>query len=562
MRRGDLAHAARHAAAALAIDPLRADWRRLLDEIIDEAADPAALLPLEDENWYGHVAARAQALARSGDVNEGLDLLCRVVKAHPTPAYLEWGREWLEAPGAAEAADPTHVAHLVALWAQRFPGRELALRAVWQRARAAHPDVAMLAFAGASMLRRAGRLDEAEAAAQDCYRLGGDWNGAVAVALVHRARGQVDESVAWYRRALEHDPADLTAHLDIGDMLLDAGRPDEARAAYDEVLAREPGHAWALPSALFIRARAGEAAARGRLLGLAGDTGHERAVLLARALTEAAEPYVHYLPEPQDAGVNTIRKVLEHFAATPPDPGDELALTLSSPEPPSCGLAIGHQLAFSGFDVRLRLKVKSVPRPDPRESAPGAELALWEFSGFEARPALPPPRADVADAVARLAQVPFHLDDWKRRAKEIAATLGVDAERSLLAVMVHPPLQQGEARSWVWIQSVQTAAALVIAGLDRGWAGSVRRRLLVSLLRGPMDWTVDAAVIGVAAVAEEDAEAAREAPQLFLELLRRVPDAGYCCYEYPLLCSWMRLPGVSDEEHAALAERRARLERD
>jgi tetratricopeptide (TPR) repeat protein len=561
LRRGDLAHAARHASFALAVDPLRPDWRSLLDDIFDSAADAPALLPLETgENYYGHVAARARALAHAGRLDEALDLLCRVVHAHPTPAYLEWGREWLQEPGAAEAASATAVANLVALWVQRFPGRELAMEAVWRRAWGVHPEASMLAFAGASLLRRAGRLDAAETAARQCYALSGDWHGAVAIALVHRARGQVDESVAWYRRAQAHDPSDLTAHLDIGDMLLDAGRSEEARAAYEAVLERDPSHPWALPSCLFIRARAGDGGAREQLRTLGSDPAQERAVQLARELGETAEPYVHYLPEPSEASINLLRRLLERFATQPPAPGDALSVTLSGPEAPSCRLAIDRQLVFSAFDIRVQFTVKAVPTPDPRTSDPRAEHVLWEFDGFDARPALPPPRADVADTVARLAQTPFHLHDWRRRAREAAARLGPDAERSLLAVMVHPPVQQGEARSWVWIQAVQTAAALLIAHLDRGWAGSARRRLLLSLLRGPMDWTVDAAIIALSAIVEEDSDAALEAPHLFLELEGRIPDAGHCCYEYALMCHWMRLPGLAPAERDALVERRRRIE--
>lgn len=43
--------------------------------------------------------------------------------------------------------------------------------------------------------------------------------------------------------------------IDIGDMLWEHGREAEALEAYEKVLAHEPEHPWALPSALLLRAQ-------------------------------------------------------------------------------------------------------------------------------------------------------------------------------------------------------------------------------------------------------------------------------------------------------------------
>jgi hypothetical protein len=52
-------------------------------------------------------------------------------------------------------------------------------------------------------------------------------------------------------------------------------------------------------------------------------------------------------------------------------------------------------------------------------------------------------------------------------------------------------------RAWTWIWSVQVAAAFVIAQLEADWEGSFRKEALFSLVNGPMDWTVNAAIIAL-----------------------------------------------------------------
>jgi len=56
-----------------------------------------------------------------------------------------------------------------------------------------------------------------------------------------------EEALARYREAVTYQPTDVSACNDIGDILFNDGRLDEAAAAYGEALAVKPDEPWALP---------------------------------------------------------------------------------------------------------------------------------------------------------------------------------------------------------------------------------------------------------------------------------------------------------------------------
>jgi hypothetical protein len=105
------------------------------------------------------------------------------------------------------------------------------------------------------------------------------------------------------------------------------------------------------------------------------------------------------------------------------------------------------------------------------------------------------------------------------------------------------------------VYAVQVAAALALLGVDGGWQGSTRREALLGLALGPMDWTVDAAVVALARLAEHDEEARPEVHEVFAELSRAMPRPGHCSYERALVCAWTWLPDLPEAERRALEQR-------
>lgn len=105
----------------------------------------------------------------------------------------------------------------------------------------------------ALLLSKNGRFAEALALAEQRYRQAPNWKTAVAAANAARRGGDLDRAAAMFAKGAEHDPQDVTCFLEIGDIRLHQSRWADALAAYEEALAKEPSHQWALPSAFYCR---------------------------------------------------------------------------------------------------------------------------------------------------------------------------------------------------------------------------------------------------------------------------------------------------------------------
>jgi tetratricopeptide (TPR) repeat protein len=261
---GQPVHAACHLASALAADPREARALTLLEALIAAERDPATLFPLDGEQpSFALRAGRAYVDARQGRLAAALDTLYRVLAVRPEVDYHAWAGTWLEAEGAAASIDPGTVAPALHDWVVSFGGltvsdpdrRALLERGlpVIDRLTAAHPGSDLMLLTRSVLLRKLGRLDEALAGAVRAVALRPTRPALVAEAMARRALGEVDGAVATFRRVLLIEPENLPVRLDIGDLLLDAVRPADALAAYDEVLERDDRHPWAFPSALYCR---------------------------------------------------------------------------------------------------------------------------------------------------------------------------------------------------------------------------------------------------------------------------------------------------------------------
>jgi tetratricopeptide (TPR) repeat protein len=107
------------------------------------------------------------------------------------------------------------------------------------------------------LLSKNGRYQEALELTDRRYRETPNWETGVAVANAARRAGDLERAVMMFAKAAEHDPADETCFLEIGDIRLDQARWAESLAAYEQALAHDPEHPWALPSAFFCRHRLG-----------------------------------------------------------------------------------------------------------------------------------------------------------------------------------------------------------------------------------------------------------------------------------------------------------------
>jgi hypothetical protein len=77
-----------------------------------------------------------------------------------------------------------------------------------------------------------------------------------------------------------------------------------------------------------------------------------------------------------------------------------------------------------------------------------------------------------------------------------------------------------------------------------------------------MDWTVDAAVIALTAVAQTDAGICGELIELFLDLIRNQPRPGHVCYLHAVVHCFQQLPQLPNEYQEWLADYQQQMERD
>jgi tetratricopeptide (TPR) repeat protein len=571
LSKGDLAHALFHISSALSTDPMNPDWRGMLDHILSRTPDALTLARLDEAKAdFITAATRSYILASAGNYAEALDLLADVFAWRPDAPFFQWGQEWVRRPGVAEGLPSAFAGGFLSRVLRpvsqapcpmeeadpRLPSvRALAdVLAVLRHYNAAEP---LLNFGSAVVLRRLGAWDEAIYYAYQALQQKSDWSSAVGLACAYRDAKKVDEAVQTYTYALSFDPEDLAARLDIGDTYLDAGRFDEAIAAYEEVLQKQADHPWAAASILFARfKKTGEASLKGDLFRLGQKNG--RAWDLFCQISPP-EPYVHEHPGPGDATAHALRGVMRQIEKNPASAsGGNVSLSVTHPESPSVLTAFRLWSEARRVTLSLAVEVERVQAPDPRAPKGQVEIVLWAFDGPRARPNVPAPDPRCAQAVAAIAREPYNLELWEAPARSLAEQMGPGWAQQLALTMVHPPpLPSPDFDPFDWVFRTQIAAALVIAHLDQGWEGSIRKRALTSIALGPTDWATDAAIIALGWLGRGDEAIRRDVDQLFGWLEQQIPKDGFTCWEYPLVCSWLAMGGHDEAAKKRLLDWRA-----
>lgn len=105
------------------------------------------------------------------------------------------------------------------------------------------------------LLGKLGRFDEAVEVGRAAYVAAPTWSSATALANALRRSGDVTASIEFFWAASRHDPTDVTALLEVGDIKLEQGNWGPALKAYEAALVREPEHPWAHPSSFYCRWR-------------------------------------------------------------------------------------------------------------------------------------------------------------------------------------------------------------------------------------------------------------------------------------------------------------------
>jgi tetratricopeptide (TPR) repeat protein len=555
----DAEHAARHLEAVLATDPNLEGVDDALHRWWSATPDPLSLVSMEGGAWVGRAALRAFTLHHVGRVAEGACLLLQALVAAPAARYLPWVADWLNVDEAIAALDPAAFgsAAYEVVGGPDGATRAPVLLRILQRRLALSPPHALIEAAAARCARYAGDLELAGRIAEESYRREPNYVTAIGVACVLRDKGDFKGAIEAYRSAAAFNPEAPYVWLDVGDLCIEAGRPDDALAAYGKVLEREPAHEWALSSVLFLKWQfGGDTAARRRL----GEMAREAAPdARAAQLERRVDPHAYMLPAPSSSLVQVAAQCLR-------DNLTPTKLSVSSIEPPSAVAVLDEVARLRGVASPIPIETE-IPAPDPRLPRRKVAFQIWTYDekgltgmlgkrGVRARPALAPPPGEFAQAVGAIAATPYEPEAWRTTAAKLGRGIGATAMVHLAAVMAHPPKRPPEQTPWDWLFRVQTVTALALAGVDEGWEGSARREALSSLLDGPVDWCATAAILAMTEIARaEPTHAPAIAARLCAELDEPTNPIRWQCIRAPLTTLLERLP-VSAAVRAKLAQDR------
>ncbi|SCL18985.1 Tetratricopeptide repeat-containing protein [Micromonospora nigra] len=523
---GDLTSAAGHVAAALAQAPTLPEVHEILARLAAAGGEDALdLFPLQHHTFVGTVVARAHLLAAAGRPAEGLDLLVAATGHTPTADWA--GVPWVTAPELADRLDPERSARILMQVCAAVPDpvprpQRAALAAYLTLARNAitvHPGHGLLLGAASALARRVGEAALAVRWAERGVRAEPSKIGEVWLGYALRSAGRVREAVAALRRAVGHDPDDLSVYADIAGTLADHGRLDEALSWVDRALARDPSFDCAVHTAHRLRfQRDGDVA---HLVALADfvrdhpDDTHEHGDL---AECCRSRPWLGQVAPAEGVLPEALRQIVADDHG-----GLGSAVLLRTPPPPSA------LRTASWISPGLRVEVPEPDGPDPREPRRSTTRPLWRYDDGVPVPALPAPTPEAARRLRELAHPAWQHPPAAYDAAVGLATLDL---ADLLGLLVHPPEPPPTALGRVlatqdpslWIRSAQVWACLGLLhhNTDEPWAGSTRRRVLRELIWDVEDWITEAALFALVTAAWVDPGAR---PDVARTVAARLADA-------------------------------------
>ena len=258
-----------------------------------------------------------------------------------------------------------------------------------------------------------------------------------------------------------------------------------------------------------------------------------------------ATPYLTYLPDAVDASINVLREIKSYFESGE-DLGSSLDISLNLLEPPSVELATNLMLRVFQSDMKIVRKIERIPKPDPRKSK--SNIKLWKYWRKSASPALRCPSENIRKTCARLAAQKYDYESNWQVAGQLSAKGTPALIPEILAVMVYPPdVHSKDVEPWTWLQRIQLAAAQLVAQIESRHQIPLDQSALTDLLRGTIDWTMDAAVVAqVQRIRMDGLDGTWFAGQLF-DLVERLPKEGYWSPLETALENYLLIPGLDSE---------------
>lgn len=561
--RRELLAASLHAADALCLFPNDRELLDLFDTVTEGTPDPLALFPIATGAVHVATAAgRARVLMTQRRLSEAVELLGKVFQAAPELEYLDWVRRWIvAAPSiprelgwnrwleavvgpalrlAIAAPVPTPEEH------PRLPNIRAAAE-IFSALLPAYPEEKLLYY-GTSVLRR--RLGDTaatlQAAEEGVRRFPNDWGMRTALLNALRDARRPDEALHHARRALELDRDDLSPLYDAAWGFLDAERPGDAAALFQELLQREPQHPSALPCLQFARFKA------------TGNEDDRRALLAARdrmpwddVVVDLADtidpplPFMTVLPGPGDASASYGRMVVRELSQVMRccGRGARVEVTIQSrfPESPTIPIAFDFALRSVGAGgARMNVEVERFQSPDPRADKGQVSFPILGWQGQWLAPTYTQADPRAQHAVGTVAYQLFRRDVWDPAAQQIAAQAGPGAVQAFLSVLMNPPLPPPEHDGMLWMYRCQIATAVILSHMGP-WGSGPSRSALFSLVCGPSDWLTIAGIVALGFRAWDNPSVRADVEGTFRWLRGQIAAEGFTPWEYALANTWLGL---------------------
>lgn len=534
---GDLRHAFFHAAWAL--QDASADLQQalgLICEIYSRVPDESAIAPASIA--YGDAIGLAVGRAWRRDFESAIQLAADALQVYPRALGPELVAQWVQASGRASrhTGVALHAAFGATIgWLHLRPAeRWLAQRYVsLAHAVIAAPnaDPPAVVMAGA-VLRRAGDGDGALRAAHRLNSSGLESSDAwVQAGLAFRLLGRTDEAVAAFRRAHQIGGDPLTLSYECVRALCDAGRYPEALATLPTVVPAADNWEMSAMHRWFDEYRA---RARGTMAYALGDTPTSDSFRLA-----GCEFAVGWLT-PHDASINAIRD--------PRMQGSSLQLHCTKMEAPSCRMVLAIVSTGTCDPRAASYAFSAVDTPDPRECDGPEVLNVWAYDARGPYAVNPPPDEGVRAAIRAVRAEPLNVAARWNAARRIGPTLGPSRVIELVGACSAPTTAARDGRAADEVFDQQLAAMFLLAHVDSGWSGSTRRRALLGVLHGTIDWVTLAAVIALREVALDEPDAGLEIRYELERLLARTPRNMANWLEDAIIASYARIPGVTSQD--------------
>lgn len=553
-KKDDLRHGVKHLAEFLALNPTNPEALELVQSYFAAVENFESVLPdQKTEAYYATEALRSFYWMTKGRLLDAANLLFSVANAKPDSQFLlHWGLDWFEPAGVIESL-PEPLAwqiFIVILKGVEGPGNltveEVELMKRWSELAeryAAHSNKR----ANSSLMVRVGLLRRADLhlRAEGVVKAiinPNDHEAWLCLGLIYKDQAKLKEAF----KAFEHvqklaAKGDFSGWLESGDMYMFHEDWKAALICYERVIKLDPQNEWALPCARYCAWKIGNNEKHfNGLLDLA-QKGNARARFLY--LMQAGD-----LMEPLEASCDTLRQLRELVARDPDKLKGDIKMTLTCMESPSNLTAFDLEMKAHKQQAVLIIEPPPVPNPDPRIPIEDVKYTIWKYDGTDASPALEPPGDDVVNLIAKLAaDRKATLEKWGE-ASRLAKQFGVARVTELLACLTYPPPLPKRMPAVTWLPRVQLLVGMVIANLDKGWEGSVRKDALLSMLYGPRDWITLAAIRTLTKVAQSERLYAADVYESFEKLSKCAPDFGDCVWELCLYDNWRTIPGITQEE--------------